>query len=272
MPNEHKLKKSANTTSDNDRKPLISGNWKMHLNHFEAIQMVQKLFYNLPLPVYDRIDVSIHPPFTSLRSLQTVFEVDRMPIALGAQNCHNEDSGAFTGEISPLMLAKLNVAYVIVGHSERRQLLGETDRQVNAKVHAVLKHGMTPIVCVGETLEQRQAGSAATVVSTQITNSLEEVTAAQVSDLIIAYEPVWAIGTGKTATPADAQAMCAHIRSQIESKWGNTAAESLRIQYGGSVKASNIAELMAKNDIDGTLVGGASLKVEDFAPIVNHFS
>jgi len=252
------------------RTPLISGNWKMNHNHFEAIQTIQKLAYALNPEDYDHVDVSVHPPFTDLRSVQTVLQADEVPISLGAQNCHWESSGAFTGEISPQMLAKLDVSYVIVGHSERRELFGETDEVVNRKLQAVLAAGMTPILCVGETLDERQASGAEQKVAGQIVGSLNGVKAEIVGALVIAYEPIWAIGTGETATSSDAQQMCAHIRSLVSDSWGTPAADSVRIQYGGSVKPSNAPELMSQPDIDGALVGGASLVADDFARIVNY--
>jgi triosephosphate isomerase (TIM) len=250
------------------RKPLISGNWKMHHNHFEAIQTIQKLGFTLRGEVYESVDVSVHPPFTDLRSIQTVLDADRIPIALGAQNCHWEDKGAFTGEVSPAFLQKLNVTYVIVGHSERRQLFGETDETVNRKVKAVLGHEMTPIVCVGETLEEREAGQAEERVRSQLAGGLAGLSPDQVGGLVVAYEPIWAIGTGRNATPDDAQAMCAAIRAAISEASGAGAAASVRIQYGGSVKPVNATELMAQPDIDGALVGGASLDPDEFARIV----
>ena len=253
-----------------DRKPLISGNWKMNHNHFEAIQTIQKLAYALSSSDYDEVDVSVHPPFTDLRSVQTVIQADDIPVALGAQDCHTEDSGAFTGEVSPAMLAKLDVQYVIVGHSERRELFGESDELVNAKAKAVLRHDMTPIVCVGETIDERRAGGAESKVAGQIAGSLSGLDAATVGALVVAYEPIWAIGTGETATPADAQEMCGHIRSLISNSWGDAAASSVRIQYGGSVKPANAPDLMTQPDIDGALVGGASLDADDFARIVNY--
>ena len=253
-----------------DRMPLISGNWKMHHNHFEAIQLIQKLSYALSSDDYRHVDVSVHPPFTDLRSVQTVLQADDVPIALGAQNCHTEDNGAFTGEVAPPMLAKLDVRYVIVGHSERRQLFGETDELVNAKAKAVLKYEMTPIVCVGETLDERQDGVAESTVAGQITGSLVGLDAAAVGALVVAYEPIWAIGTGHTATPEDAQEMCRHVRSLISESWGADAAGAVRIQYGGSVKPGNAPELMGQPDIDGALVGGASLDSDDFSRIVNY--
>ena len=252
------------------RVPLISGNWKMNHNHFEAIQTIQKLAYALNPDDYGHVDVSVHPPFTDLRSVQTVLQADDIPIALGAQDCHSEDAGAFTGEVSAAMLAKLDVSCVIVGHSERRGLFGETDELVNAKARAVLRHNMVPIVCVGETVEQRRAGQAHDVVARQLAGSLDGLDAEVVGKLVVAYEPVWAIGTGETATPADAQDMCSHVRSLVAHRWGSAAAASLRIQYGGSVKPSNAPDLMEQPDIDGALVGGASLDAADFARIVNY--
>jgi triosephosphate isomerase len=250
------------------RKPLISGNWKMHHNHFEAIQTVQKLSYLLPPETFDRVDVTVHPPFTDLRSVQTTIETDRMSIVLGAQHCHYEDKGPFTGEVSPAFLAKLNVAYVIAGHSERRQLFGETDELVAKKVEAIVRHGMTPILCVGETLEEREAGETEAKVAHQVRAGLAGLSAEQVAASVVAYEPIWAIGTGRTATPEDAQAVCALVRSTVAEIHGADAAATLRVQYGGSVKPGNIADLMAQPDIDGALVGGASLDPEEFARIV----
>ena len=253
-----------------DRKPLISGNWKMHHNHFEAIQTVQKLSYLLVHDDYEAVDVSVHPPFTDLRSVQTVLESDEVPVALGAQHCHWEDSGAFTGEVSPTMLAKLNVAYVIAGHSERRELFGETDEMVNKKVKAILKAGMTPILCCGETLDEREGDRTDAKVSHQVRAGLEGLSAEQVAGLVVAYEPIWAIGTGRTASAEDAQAVCALVRATIAELAGTEPAARVRVQYGGSVKPSNAAELMGQADIDGALVGGASLLPDDFAAIVQY--
>ncbi len=250
------------------RKPLISGNWKMNHNHFEAIQAVQKLSYVLSANDYDAVDVSVHPPFTNLRSVQTVLESDETPIALGAQHCHWEETGAFTGEVAPMMLAKLNVSLVIVGHSERREVFGETDEDVNRKVKAVLVASMTPILCCGETLEEREAGQAAVKVERQVVEGFAGLKAEQVAGLVVAYEPIWAIGSGLTATPEDAQEMCGTIRSVVRSKWGAEAADSIRIQYGGSVKPVNAPDLMRQSDIDGALVGGASLDADEFARII----
>ena len=249
------------------RKPLISGNWKMNLNHFEAIQITQKLAYLVGKEELEKADVSLHPPFTDIRSVQTVIDGDRLGFALGAQHCHWEDKGAFTGEVAPLFLAKLGVQYVICGHSERRELFGETDEMVNAKVAAILRHGMTPIMCVGETLAEREAGDTESKVLGQVQAGLQGRTPEQVGGMVIAYEPIWAIGTGRTATAVDAQTMCAAIRHAVAASFGADAAASVRIQYGGSVKAGNIAELMAQPDVDGALVGGASLDADEFARI-----
>jgi len=250
------------------RKPLISGNWKMHHNHFEAIQCVQKLSYLLDKEDYDATDVSVHPPFTDIRPVQITLESDRIPIALGAQHCHWEDKGAFTGEVSPVFLAKLNVQYVIAGHSERRELFGETDEMVNKKVRAILANAMTPILCVGETLDEREAGATEAKVDGQVRAGLAGVAAERIGTMVIAYEPIWAIGTGRTATAADAQAVCALVRQVVADVAGADAATTVRVQYGGSVKPDNIAELMAAPDIDGALVGGASLDPDTFGQIV----
>jgi triosephosphate isomerase len=249
------------------RKPLISGNWKMHLNHFEAIQLVQKLSYLLDKGDYERVDISIHPPFTDIRSIQTLLAGEKIPMALGAQHCHWEDKGAYTGEVSPVFLAKLDVRYVICGHSERRELFGETDEMVAKKAAAVQTHGMTPIICVGETLAEREADATESKVVGQVRAALGARRPDQIAGVVIAYEPIWAIGTGRTATAADAQAVCATIRGELATLAGPEVAEVVRIQYGGSVKSANAAELMAEPDIDGALVGGASLDAEEFARI-----
>lgn len=252
------------------RKPLISGNWKMHHNHFEAIQQVQKLSYIVGKGDLEHVEVSIHPPFTDLRSVQTVLESDGIPMALGAQHCHQESHGAFTGEISPLMLAKLNVTYVIVGHSERREIFGESDELVNAKVLAILAAGMRPIICVGETLAEREAGSTEDKVAGQLRAALHGVSPDKVAACVVAYEPIWAIGTGRVASAEDAQQVCGVLRSVLKDVAGADAALSVRIQYGGSVKPDNVVELMAQPDIDGALVGGASLEAESFGTIINY--
>ncbi len=250
------------------RKPLISGNWKMNHNHFEAIQTVQKLSYLLHKDDFDHVDVSVHPPFTDLRSIQTVIESDKMLIQLGAQHCHFEPKGAFTGEVSPTMLAKLNVRLVIVGHSERREVFGETDDMVNAKVKAIVANDMTPILCCGETLAEREAGRTDMKVVNQVRAGLSGVSAEAAAALVIAYEPIWAIGTGRTASADDAQSVCALVRATVNELFGAPVADSVRIQYGGSVKPSNVAELMSQPDIDGALVGGASLDADEFAKLV----
>jgi triosephosphate isomerase (TIM) len=252
------------------RKPLMSGNWKMHHTHLDAIQVVQKLSYQLTKDDYEAVDVSVHPAFTALRSVQTVLDADRIPIVLGAQHCHWEEKGAYTGEVSAPMLAKLNVTYVIAGHSERRELFGETDEMVNRKVRAILASGMTPIMCVGETLDEREAGGTETKVRGQVGAGLDGVAAEQVAALVIAYEPIWAIGTGRNATPDDAQETIAQIRHEVGERWGAAAAAAVRIQYGGSVKPGNIADLMAQPDIDGALVGGASLDPDEFARVCRY--
>ena len=250
------------------RTPLISGNWKMNLDHFEALRNLQKLAWLLPKDIYQRADVSIHPPFTDIRTLQTSIEADRMDVLLGAQHCHHEVNGAFTGEVSPLFLQKLDVKLVICGHSERRDIFGETDEMVNAKVKAILKHNMTPIMCVGESLVEREAGETEAKVLGQVVNGLQGVKKAEVGSMVIAYEPIWAIGTGRTATADDAQQVCASIRAAVTASFGADAGASVRIQYGGSVKPGTTEELMAQPDIDGALVGGASLDPDDFAQIV----
>lgn len=254
-----------------ERKNLIVGNWKMNANHLEAIQMVQKLSYRLEHTDYERVEVVVVPPFTSLRSIQTVIEADRMRIGLGAQNCHWEEKGAFTGEVSAQMLAKLFVDHVIVGHSERRQLFGETDETVNKKTRAVLGAGMRPIICVGETLEQREDGQADDVVIAQVVAAVARIDPIELSRAAVAYEPIWAIGTGRHASPDDAGAMAETIRRTLADKVGSDAAESIRILYGGSVNPANIKDIMAKTHVDGALVGGASLDPDKFAAIVRYW-
>jgi triosephosphate isomerase len=232
---------------------------------------VQKLAFLLSKDDYDAVDVSVHPPFTDLRSVQiTLADQKATDINLGAQNCHWQEKGAFTGEISPAFLAKLDCTYVIAGHSERRQLFDETDEMVHKKVQAILRHDMTPILCAGETLEEREAGTTESKVVGQVERGIAGLKAEQVAGLVVAYEPIWAIGTGHTATPDDAQAVCALIRSTIAGRHNEATASSVRIQYGGSVKSDNIAELMAQPDIDGALVGGASLDADEFARIVQY--
>ena len=251
------------------RRPLISGNWKMHQNHFEAIQFLQKLSYLVGKDDWEVMDCSVHPPFTDIRSAQTLLEADDIGIALGAQHCHWDEKGAFTGEVSPVFLQKLGVQYVIVGHSERRELFGETDEMVHRKVASIQAHGMVPILCCGETLTEREAGETESKVVGQVTAALAGRKPEQIGSLVIAYEPIWAIGTGRTATSQDAQTVCVAIRSCVRGLAGD-AANDVRIQYGGSVKSSNIAELMAQPDIDGALVGGASLDPDEFARIIQY--
>ena len=254
-----------------ETKKLMVGNWKMNATHLEAIQMVQKLSYRLEPRDYERVEVVVAPPFTSLRSVQTVIEADRLWIGLGAQNVFWEEAGAFTGEISAPMLAKLSVQHVIVGHSERRQLFGETDEGVNKKVRAVAGAGMRPIICVGETLEQRESGEAERVVIGQVVAAINRIDVEAVTTAAIAYEPIWAIGTGRNALPDDAGLMAETIRSTVADRVSSEAAAGIRILYGGSVNAGNIKDFMAKSEIDGALVGGASLDPDNFASIVRYW-
>ena len=252
----------------NDRKPLMAGNWKMNMNHLEAIALVQKLAFALKDDDFAAVDVAVLPPFTDIRSVQTLVDGDRYDILYGAQDLAEKDSGAFTGQVSGPMLEKLGCTFVTVGHSERREYNGETDEVVNAKVHAALRNNLTPIVCMGEGLEVRQAGRQVEHVLAQLDADLAGVTAEQVASLVIAYEPIWAIGTGEVATPEDAQEVCEAIRGRIAETFGPEAAASVRILYGGSVKSSNVAGIMAKADVDGALVGGASLDPDEFVGIV----
>lgn len=252
------------------RKDMIAGNWKMNATHLEAIQMVQKLSYRLNDSDFDRVEVVVHPPFTALRSAQTVIETDHLRIKLGAQNCHWAESGAYTGEISPGMLAKLSVSYVIVGHSERRHIFGETDADINRKVKAVFEAGMTPILAVGETEQERSDGLTEDIVRGHFGAGTSGLSQDQVNSLVVAYEPVWAIGTGKTATPDDAGSVCSFIRELAADSFGG-AADHMRILYGGSVNPGNVASIMAKKDIDGALVGGASLDPDTFASVIRYW-
>ncbi len=249
---------------DEGRKDLIIGNWKMHHTHLEAIQVIQKLSYRLDLADYERVDVGVAPPFTALRSGQTVIEADRLPIHLGAQDTHFAESGAFTGEISAPMLAKLSVRFVIVGHSERREHFGEDDALVNQKAKAVLAAGMTPVVCVGETLEIRESGDTNEWVTGQVAGAIKGIE--DLSKLVFAYEPIWAIGTGRTPSTDDAAGVIDVIRAAL-----GDAGDVVRVLYGGSVNAGNIADFMAKRTIDGALVGGASLDPDSFASIVRYW-
>jgi triosephosphate isomerase len=251
-----------------ERRPVIAANWKMHKTHLEAIQFVQQLSYLLAGDDTERVEVVVCPAFTAIRSLGTIIESDRLDFALGAQNVHFEEKGAFTGEVSPGMLSALQVDFVIVGHSERRQLFGETDAIVARKAKAVFAAGMTPILCVGETAEERDGGRTEDRVSTQVKAGFAGLAPDQAARIVVAYEPIWAIGTGRNATAEDAGRVAGLIRRQVESVAGEQAAAAMRIQYGGSVKPGNIREFMAHPEIDGALVGGASLDPEDFALIV----
>ena len=252
------------------RKDLIVGNWKMNATHLEAIQMVQKLSYRLDHGDYQRVDVGVCPPFTALRSVQTVIETDHLQIRLGAQNVFWEEGGAYTGEIAPGMLAALSVSLVIVGHSERREIFGETNEDVNRKVKAVLAAGMTPILCCGETEGEREAGVTEEKVGSQVRAGLAGLTPEQIAGMVVAYEPIWAIGTGRTASDDDAGAMATFVRATIADVAGD-AADSTRILYGGSMNPGNVAGLMAKKDIDGGLVGGASLDPDTFASVIRYW-
>ena len=252
------------------RKPLIAGNWKMHNNHLEAISLTQKLAFTLNTKDFAAVDVAVLPPFTALRSVQTLVEADNVPIGYGAQDISQHDSGAYTGEVSGRMLAKLGCRYALAGHSERRRYHGEDDAVVNGKVQAALRAGLAPILCVGELLEVREAGHHAAHTLGQLDGALDGVSAQQISAVIVAYEPVWAIGTGQVATPDDAQEMCAAIRGRISAVHGHETGSRVRILYGGSVKADNTAAIMAQPDIDGALVGGASLDAGEFARICRY--
>ena len=255
------------------RVPLMAGNWKMNLNHQEAVVLVQKLAWTLSDKKHDyhKVEVAVLPPFTDLRSVQTLVDGDRLEIRYGAQDVSAHDDGAFTGDISAAMLAKLGCSYVVVGHSERREHHGETDETVNAKARKAIAAGITPIVCVGEGLHVRQESRHVDHTCGQVDGSLAGLTAEQVGALVIAYEPLWAIGTGEVATPDDAQEVCAAIRARIAELWSQDAADAVRILYGGSVKAANIAGIMAKADVDGALVGGASLKADEFGGVCRFY-
>ena len=256
-----------------NRTPLIAGNWKMNLNHVEAAGVVQKLAWSLKDAKYEaeQAEAAVIVPFTDIRTVRTLIDGDRLNFGLGAQNVSQHDNGAYTGEISTAMLSKLGVGYVIVGHSERREYYGESDEIINAKAKKVLAAGMTPIVCVGEGLDIRKAGEHVEYTLNQVRGTLADLTAEQVAGLVIAYEPVWAIGTGEVATPADAQEVCGAIRKEVAALYDEATAESVRIQYGGSVNSGNVALIMAEPDIDGALVGGASLKPDEFAAIVRFY-
>jgi triosephosphate isomerase len=250
--------------------PLIAGNWKMNCNHFEAIALVQKLAFSLSDKDYKHVEVVVLPPFTDLRSVQTLVDGDKLKIGYGAQDLSRHQKGAYTGEVSGPMLAKLGCSYVLCGHSERRQYHHEDDAVVNAKVKAALAVSVTPILCVGEPLEVRKAGTQVEHVMTQLKGSLAKVSADAVASMVIAYEPVWAIGTGEVASPDDAQEMAAAIRDNISVAVGVEVGAGVRILYGGSVKGDNIASIMAEQDVDGALVGGASLDAGQFATICRY--
>lgn len=256
-----------------ERKPLMAGNWKSNLNHQEAVVLVQKLSWilNDKKHDYQKAEVVVIPPFTDIRSVQTLVDGDRLKIGYGAQDVSINNGGAFTGEISAAMLAKLGCSYVVVGHSERRQYHNETNEIVNSKAKRVFENSMIPIVCVGEGLEVRQAGNHVAYTLEQVGGSVAGMSADEVAKLVIAYEPVWAIGTGEVATPEDAQEVCSAIRSYLAENWSPEAAEQTRILYGGSVKATNVSSIMAKKDVDGALVGGASLDAEEFAGIARFY-
>jgi triosephosphate isomerase len=251
-----------------NRKPIIAGNWKENLTHTDAIALVRQLSYELREEDYARADVVVCPPFTSLRSVQLVLEDEYIPIGLGAQNLFWEDEGAYTGEISGAFLKSLHCTYVIIGHSERRKYFGETDETVNKRVVAAFRHELTPIVCVGETLEERESGATESVLERQIRAGLTGFTPQQIGSLVVAYEPVWAIGTGRAASPEDANETIGFIRKTLGAVATDDVAQGVRIQYGGSVSAGNIGQLMSQPEIDGALVGGASLEAKSFAMIV----
>ncbi|AGP30808.1 triose-phosphate isomerase [Corynebacterium terpenotabidum] len=247
------------------RTPLIAGNWKMNLNHLEALQLVQKLDFALPRDYYDHVDVAVIPPFTDIRSVQTLVDGDKLLLTYGAQDVSVHESGAYTGEVSASMLAKLGCAWAVVGHSERRQYHAEDDATVAAKAVAALGAGIAPIVCVGESLEIREAGEHVSFVEAQTRASLAGIPADRLAEVVIAYEPVWAIGTGKVASAGDAQEVCHAVRGVLRELGGDAVADAARILYGGSVKTGTVAEIVTQPDVDGALVGGASLDGEEFA-------
>ncbi|MCZ2829386.1 triose-phosphate isomerase [Modestobacter sp. VKM Ac-2986] len=249
------------------RRPLIAGNWKMNLTHLEAIGLVQKLAFSLTDPQLEAAEVVVVPPFTALRSVQTLVAGDKLEIGYGAQDLSAQDGGAYTGDVSGAMLAALACRYVLVGHSERRTLHGEDDAVVAAKVQAALRHGLVPLLCVGEGLDVRREGAQVSHCTAQLDRALDGLTADQLQQLVIAYEPVWAIGTGEVATPDDAQEVCGALRARLAESHGPELAAAVRILYGGSVKADNTAGILAGPDVDGALVGGASLDADQFAQI-----
>lgn len=246
------------------RKKVIAGNWKMNKLLGEAVQFVDEVKERVPSN--DKVEAVVCAPFPYLPTL--VEKTKNTNVEIAAQNMHFEDNGAYTGEVSPEMLKDIGVTYVVLGHSERREMFAETDETVNKKVHAAFKHGLVPIICVGETLEQREANETMAIVENQVKAALEGLTEAQVKEAIVAYEPIWAIGTGKTATSEQANEVCTHIRKTVAKTVSEAASEALRIQYGGSVKPSNVDELLAQSDIDGALVGGASLEADSFLQLV----
>ncbi len=247
--------------------PFIAGNWKMNCNHLEAIALTQKIAFALPEKYFDKVEVAVLPPFTDIRSVQTLIDGDKLKMVHGAQDLSPHDSGPYTGDVSGPMLAKLGCRYVVVGHSERREIHGEDDALVNKKVHAAIRNGIVPILCVGEGLEIREAGDHVAHTTRQVLAGLEKVQSQHAQTLVIAYEPVWAIGTGRVASAADAQEVCGAIRQAVAGKYGDAIAASVRVLYGGSVKAKNVGEIVAEPDIDGALVGGASLDADEFAQL-----
>lgn len=250
-----------------ERRPLMAGNWKMNLNHNEAIAMVQKISHGLTAEDLTAVEVAVMVPFTDIRSVQTTVDADKIDIGYGAQDLSMHDAGAFTGEISGSMLAKLGCKYVVVGHSERREYHSETDDVVLAKVQAAIRHGLTPIMCIGEGLPIRQEGRAVPYTLDQMEGGLAGLSAEDVAKVVFAYEPIWAIGTGEVATPEDAQEVCGAIREWLRKNYGDSVADDARILYGGSVKASNVAGIMAQPDVDGGLVGGASIDADEWIAV-----
>lgn len=252
------------------RTPLMAGNWKMNLNHLEALALVQKLAFSLTDDDFDAVEVAVLPPFTAIRSVQTLIDGDRYRVVYGAQDVSQHEPGAHTGEVAASMLAKLGCTYVTVGHSERRADNAEDDALVNAKVKAALRHKVVPILCIGEPLEVRQEGRHVEHALAQLDAALEGVPADQARHLVVAYEPVWAIGTGEVATPEDAQEVCAAVRTRLAELYSGDLADGIRILYGGSVKAANAPGIMAQTDVDGALVGGASIDPEEFVGICRY--
>ena len=247
---------------------LIAGNWKMNLNHLEGIALTQKIAFTLPEKYYGKVEVAVIPPFTDLRSIQTLIDGDKLNLFLGAQDISPHDAGAYTGDISGSMLAKLGCTYVLVGHSERREYHHESDELLALKVAAAYRHGLAPILCVGEGLEIRESGLHVEHAVKQLNTALADVDAERAKTLVLAYEPIWAIGTGRVATPADAQEVCSQLRRALAERFSPEIANGVRILYGGSVKSANVAEIVAQTDVDGALVGGASIDGAEFANLV----